>query len=216
MTGVLDVHTATAEQLKQWNIQELPCIEFESDLFRQVDADSHTASTSDPTTAPCKRTVRRFAFNDHPGLVLLANVLTFSQQISLARHCLVEWAEPPNKTNLTAHHGPIENLFARAIRNNEEKDCEKLLENRRWTTLGSTHSHNATVATEFNGFFVLPLGYQYDWTARVYNEDDFVPMPSTLCQLSAELAELAWKKIDEKEQQEYVAEAVIVNYYQNK
>ena len=145
--------------------------------------------------------VGRYKFVKHPGLMLLRNVFTAEQQIALAQLCLTTWSEPPNKSNLTAQHGTLHHLFDKAVQHGDAENNEtklnnqpqtkkltnrQLLEKRRWTT----------------------LGYQYDWTARVYDEDDFVAMPPLLCQLSDELVQLA-----DKNAPEYVGEAVIINFY---
>jgi hypothetical protein len=87
--------------------------------------------------------VRRFTFESHPGLVLLSGALTRAMQVKLARAALIDWVDPPNRTNLSSDHdaAALTRLFERA---ELDGDCaaSALLPLRRWTT----------------------LGYQYDWT----------------------------------------------------
>jgi len=125
--------------------------------------------------------VRRFTFAQHEGLVLLSGALSPCEQLRLARRAFVDYAEPPNQSNLSAGHdaASLSRLFVRSELEHDAAAAD-LLASRRWVT----------------------LGYQYDWTRRVYDEAAFEPMPRDLHTLVRSFVRTA-----------YEAEAAIVNYY---
>jgi alkylated DNA repair protein alkB family protein 1 len=59
---------------------------------------------------------------------------------------------------------------------------------------------------EFNKLRWATIGYHYDWTNKVYNENDFTPVPVDVARLSQLIASLIGFS-------NYKAEAGIVNYY---
>jgi alkylated DNA repair protein alkB family protein 1 len=145
------------------------------------------------TASPIFRgaTVRRFTFDAHPGLVLLSGALSRAMQAKLAHSALIDWVDPPNRSNLSADHdaAALSRLFERAELDGESAALQ-LLPLRRWTT----------------------LGYQYDWSARTYDESQFVPMPRDLYDLIAELVQCNNQAAGVADRP-FASEAVIVNYY---
>jgi alkylated DNA repair protein alkB family protein 1 len=131
--------------------------------------------------------VRRFTFAQHEGLVLLSGALLPCEQLRLARRAFVDYAEPPNQSNLSASHdaASLSRLFVRSELEHDAAAAD-LLASRRWVT----------------------LGYQYDWTRRIYDDAAFEPMPRDLHTLVLSFVRTAFG-----ESQAYEAEAAIVNYY---
>jgi alkylated DNA repair protein alkB family protein 1 len=160
------------------------------------------------------RRVERFVFDKHPGLMLLRNAFSPEQQLALAQLCLVDWPDNgANKTNLTRDYGHVPHLFEHANGLVTTESGEKATEPRVVRLDSSSNNNNArqppSTAALLEKRRWTTLGYQYDWTARVYDEREFVAVPPLLFALTRELASLA--RADDAPR--YVCEAVIVNYY---
>jgi alkylated DNA repair protein alkB family protein 1 len=158
-----------------------------------IDVLSASTNTSIHETTMSFRgtSVRRFTFDARPGLVLLSGALSRTMQAKLAHSALIDWVDPPNRSNLSTDHdaASLARLFERAELENDA-NAAQLLPLRRWTT----------------------LGYQYDWSARTYDESQFVPMPRDLVTLIAELVQCN-NQVAGVSDRPYASEAVIVNYY---
>ena len=87
---------------------------------------------------------------------------TTLEQLRLAEEALREWVEPPNVSNLDAHHGPCRALWDTYLRT----PSSSLLARLSWVT----------------------LGYHYQWTARTYDLAQKSPFPGRLAAIAADLA----------------------------
>mmetsp|Transcript_13471 Transcript_13471/g.21058 ORF Transcript_13471/g.21058 Transcript_13471/m.21058 type:complete len:303 (-) Transcript_13471:46-954(-) len=70
----------------------------------------------------------------HDGLFLLPDWLSPEEQLKLARKCLIDYPEPPHRTNLLPHYGQLTNLWG-----NLPKELAEL----RWCTLGYQYDWTA-------------------------------------------------------------------------
>ncbi|XP_033101170.1 nucleic acid dioxygenase ALKBH1-like [Anneissia japonica] len=111
-----------------------------------------------------------------PGLIFIRNPFLPAYQRFWVKQCVQEFPKKPNKTNLDQNTQP-EGLHS--IWGNEE-----LIKRLRWVT----------------------LGYQYDWTNKLYYADDHVPFPADLAALAKYFAsKLGFMNFE--------PEAGIVNFY---
>lgn len=89
-----------------------------------------------------------------------------AEELRWTRAALCEWAEPPNESNLQAHHGPVTGLFDSHVRCGSRPS---LLASLSWVT----------------------LGYHYQWTSRQYEARRRSVFPPELAGLAADLARVA-------------------------
>lgn len=137
------------------------------------------------------------------GSFILKEALDRKQQIEIILTTVIDLLRNPNKTNLHCHHNDddINNMMSDIWLNsndyidqmigntNEQIDKSLVLSKVRWVT----------------------LGYQYDWTSRSYNRENYVPFPVALGRLCKELT----ASIYEQSGFTLDPEAAIVNFYQN-
>ncbi|PNX55253.1 alpha-ketoglutarate-dependent dioxygenase alkb-like protein [Trifolium pratense] len=55
-----------------------------------------------------------FSLQNHPGFYFIPGALSIEKQCDLIRESLVDFPQPPNRTNHNAIYGPIHNLFLAA------------------------------------------------------------------------------------------------------
>ncbi|XP_071962026.1 nucleic acid dioxygenase ALKBH1-like [Antedon mediterranea] len=118
-----------------------------------------------------------FKHQQCPGLIFIRNPFLHGYQRYWVKQCLEEFTKKPNKTNLDGEYSSSD-TFNNILGNKEL--CKKL----RWVT----------------------LGYQYDWTNKLYYANEYVPFPPDLAELTKYLA----KKL---EFMNFTPEAGIVNFY---
>ncbi|KAM9955842.1 hypothetical protein ACTFIW_002047 [Dictyostelium discoideum] len=154
-----------------------------------------------------------YGLQGYPGFYFIKSPFTASQQKKWIKHALEDYADPPNNNNITLFHGPIKNLW---------KNGEKELINEELKSQGKHDDDDEieqpTRPLDKNGE-PLPtyrqlldklawstLGYQYQWTPRLYSEEFYEEFPEDLQELVQKIAIAT--KFDP-----YVAEAATVNFY---
>ena len=150
-----------------------------------IDVDHPGASVREVAHAHSSlpRAARIFALRDVDGFYVVRGALSEETQLHLARRALTAWAEPPNVSNLTAHHAEsARSQLWESHRRGEPRGA--LLERLSWAT----------------------LGYHYDWTARQYSDSARGEFPAEVAELAAEIAHACGAG-------QLRAEAAIVNYY---
>ncbi|KAN0041853.1 hypothetical protein ACTFIV_004403 [Dictyostelium citrinum] len=150
-----------------------------------------------------------YGLQGYPGFYFIKSPFTAPQQKKWIKHALEDYADPPNNNNITLFHGPIKNLW---------KNGEKELINEELKNQGKDEIQLEPRPLDKNGE-PLPtyrqlldklawstLGYQYQWTPRLYSEEFYEEFPDDLQELVQKIAIAT--KFDP-----YVAEAATVNFY---
>ncbi|EGC35581.1 hypothetical protein DICPUDRAFT_55106 [Dictyostelium purpureum] len=128
-----------------------------------------------------------FGLKGYPGFYFIRSPFTPQQQKKWIKHGLEHYASPPNNNNLNLFYGPVHNLWEeRPLDKNGERlpTYRALLDKLAWAT----------------------LGYQYQWTPRLYTEEFYEEFPDDLQELVQKIAVAT--KFDP-----YVAEAATINFY---
>ena len=157
----------------------------------------------------------------HDGLYVLKGALSIKQQKELAYCALNESLSPPNRTNLHCHYSAedietkLQNIWLREGPELDHFDVSAKV------TSGESVFHGRKRrggAPHFEGHRLPPhltlskvrwatLGYQYDWTARSYHKEQFVPFPQRVGDISRIIAEVCEASFTMQPQ------AGIVNFY---
>ncbi|KAN0048190.1 hypothetical protein ACTA71_002585 [Dictyostelium dimigraforme] len=150
-----------------------------------------------------------YGLQGYPGFYFIKSPFTASQQKKWIKHALEDYADPPNNNNITLFHGPIKNLWKngeKEIINEELKKQGKeeiQLEER---PLDKNGEPLPTYRQLLDKLAWSTLGYQYQWTPRLYSEEFYEEFPDDLQELVQKIAIAT--KFDP-----YVAEAATVNFY---
>lgn len=136
------------------------------DFFEQHDAlantysEAHTATGDNHTNKVSDWKV--VSFKAAPGLLIIKNVFSSSDQVYWASRCLKEYSSTTYKRNIDH---PSLNLSVVDWWSESQKDGS-LVDKLRWST----------------------LGYHHDWDTKVYKEDNQSIFPTELASLSTSLA----------------------------
>eukprot|EP01041_Mallomonas_annulata_P003219 gene3219-6364_t len=130
-----------------------------------------------------------FSLSRHPGLFILCDAIPANMQLDLCLKSLRDYASEPNTTNTPECCGCWTKESPMLDDYHKEQDlCPRLpkswtLSRLRWAT----------------------LGFQYDWTNRIYNREIHIPFPDDLAAMCKDLAAAAGYTMR--------PEAAIVNFY---
>lgn len=136
-----------------------------------------------------------YSISNLPGFFIIPNALTDLGQHFWMLRCLKQLPNVPHKCNLDLHlTAPREedsSLF------DESKDVfEK-----------SSKQRSDLYSLAIYKLRWVTLGYHYDWTSKIYQDDDFTPFPLDMGDLARYIASAIGYSDD------YRAEAAIINYY---
>ncbi|XP_054806886.1 alpha-ketoglutarate-dependent dioxygenase alkB isoform X2 [Prosopis cineraria] len=167
-----------------------------------------------------------FSLENRPGFYFLPGPLTVEEQCTLIKESLIDFPQPPNRTNHNAIYGPIHDLFLAA------KEGKVLVEDNSPISSSKAKPHNINgVGKEWKFYSEnaeslrscksvsasallrklrwSTLGLQFDWSKRNY--DVSLPhnkIPDALSELAKQLAKPALPV-----GVEFQPEAAIVNYF---
>ena len=143
-----------------------------------------------------------YSIKDAEGLLFIKNLWSVDEQIKWSTQSLKRFIEPPNKTNLTPYYlkEDLENLLDKSIE--YVKNTDKI------TLKKEKLSNKMTPVKLLDALRFSTLGYQYDWTRRVYPPEDYVPFPENLGDEVKRISK-------ECGFQHYTPEAAIVNFYKS-
>ncbi|KAJ2956065.1 hypothetical protein NQZ79_g8042 [Umbelopsis isabellina] len=204
------------------------------------------------------RNLKAYIHTDVNGLIFIANPFTAAAQRKLVYHCLHNYTQSPNLSNLDAHYDiptpGVWNLHAtnrKSNNNNSDVDAIRRRESpkRQKTDDGYLNADQSNVDNQqprpdnqselkksrdsalkpsdlVKKLRWVTLGYQYNWTTKVYDFDNPVEFPREAGDLSVAVAKavegLGYKVNNEYRWQntyrgeDFIPEAGIVNYYQLK
>ncbi|KAL2332657.1 hypothetical protein Fmac_013870 [Flemingia macrophylla] len=169
-----------------------------------------------------------FSLQNHPGFYFIPGALTVEKQCSLIRESLVDFPQPPNRTNHNAMYGPIKDVFVAA------KEGRVLVEDNSDSVITSSgvgadidhggckgwvfasekdaslrKCRSVSASALLRKLRWSTLGLQFDWSKRNYDES--LPhnrIPESLCELAKQLAKPALLA-----GVEFRPEGAIVNYF---
>ncbi|ESO07556.1 hypothetical protein HELRODRAFT_123161, partial [Helobdella robusta] len=106
-------------------------------------------------------TWKGYTIANHPGLILLTDVMTSNLQKHLVKRCLNDLVKQPNKTNLDSYtkEEDIDNIFI---------NFSNLLKKLRWIT----------------------MGYHHNWDTKLYAEENKSEMPQDISELAECIAKV--------------------------
>ncbi|KAI8906908.1 hypothetical protein EDD86DRAFT_192615 [Gorgonomyces haynaldii] len=163
-----------------------------------------------------------YSFKSVPGLILFKNLLSVEQQQFLVRKSLQEWTKPPNLSNLDAHFViPPNGLWNTVL---DQPDL--LLEHRVFETRTVDEGYlridrptdpmakqkPVTCKQAMNRMRWATLGYQYNWTDKVYFYDRSPPFPQSCDAIVRSIVKMAepWTGYSPGK---WKSEAGIINFY---
>lgn len=157
------------------------------------------------------------------GIILLRNYLDHATQQQLIASSLLDWANPPNLSNLDAHfHLPAEGLFnamridscrlinRRLFDNDNPQVLDTLVINP--PTDAIKKSAPVPIGLVLNRLRWLTLGYQYNWTEKLYFFDRSPAFPENLSAILNGIVKLIEPRTGYPFSS-YRPEAGIVNFY---
>ncbi|KAK5580639.1 hypothetical protein RB653_000661 [Dictyostelium firmibasis] len=151
-----------------------------------------------------------YGLQGYPGFYFIKSPFTVSQQKKWIKHALEDYADPPNNNNINLFHGPIKNLWKNGemeIINDELiKQGKEGLTQLTERPLDKNGEQLPTYRQLLDKLAWSTLGYQYQWTPRLYSEEFYEEFPDDLQELVQKIAIAT--KFDP-----YVAEAATVNFY---
>ncbi|KAK9108494.1 hypothetical protein Syun_024505 [Stephania yunnanensis] len=172
-----------------------------------------------------------FGFEDRPGFYFIPGALSVEEQCHWIKESLLNFPQPPNRTNHTAIYGPIHQLFIEAQKKRVLIEADSLDVDVDSTDFDSINANANAPKWQFceEGCEVpkagscrsisacsllrklrwSTLGLQFDWSKRNY--DVSLPhnkFPESLHQLAKRMAVPAMS-----EKEEFRPEAAIVNYF---
>jgi alkylated DNA repair protein alkB homolog 1 len=130
---------------------------------------------------------KAFSFKNKPGLILVKNPFTSIGQRYWVKKLLKDYTKYPNPNNLLPsrfNEEVIINFWGSLNTECDEQQKRLIKKSMRWTT----------------------LGYHYDWTNKIYDENKKNEFPPDLHQLIATVADVLGFK-------DYKSEAAIINFY---
>lgn len=130
----------------------------------------------------------------YPGLMYVPNIFQEGQQYPWVWRCLSSYNCLPNKCNIDAH--------------TQRSDGKRLWNAVDWTGI-SSRREDIKQRMKDSLMYQLrwtTLGFQYDWTDKVYTERDYSPIPQELALLFQFIANALGFKA-------FKLEAGIINYY---
>ncbi|WJX33431.1 DNA-(apurinic or apyrimidinic site) lyase [Trifolium repens] len=160
------------------------------------------------------------------GFYFIPGALSIEKQCDLIRESLIDFPQPPNRTNHNAIYGPIHNLFLAAkegkvlaqenslITANEPSLDSNCRDGEEWKFTTEKEA-SLRKCKSVSGSVLLrklrwsTLGLQFDWSNRNYNVSlQHNKIPEALCELAKQLAKPALPA-----GVEFQPEAAIVNYF---
>ncbi|KAK6930810.1 Alpha-ketoglutarate-dependent dioxygenase AlkB-like [Dillenia turbinata] len=169
-----------------------------------------------------------FCLKNRPGFYFIPGALSIEEQCKWIRESLINFPQPPNRTNHNAIYGPISNLFVAAKEGrvlvkketaaaDENSDRNNdMMDEIKWefseepvTSLGGDSNKFVPASTILQKLRWSTLGLQFDWSKRNYNVS--VPhnkIPDALGQLAQRMASPAMPAGEK-----FQPEAAIVNFF---
>ncbi|KYR02611.1 alkylated DNA repair protein [Tieghemostelium lacteum] len=142
-----------------------------------------------------------YGLKGYPGFYFIPSPFTDRQQKKWVKDALEIYANPPNSTNLVPFFGKVDNLWQNAVREiRGDKDISIP------RPLDKNGKELPTYRSLLDKLTWATLGYQYQWTPRVYSEEFHEKMPEDLKDLVRKIAIAT--QFDP-----YTAEAATVNFY---
>ncbi|KAK1271065.1 Alpha-ketoglutarate-dependent dioxygenase alkB [Acorus gramineus] len=160
-----------------------------------------------------------FCFEDRPGFYFIPGALTVEEQCRWIRESLMDFPQPPNRTNHNVMYGPIHGLFD-AVRDGkvlvEAESSDTDSHSRIFVfpegseDAGQGDSRNSIAASVLlRKLRWTTLGLQFDWSKRNYDVSfPHNKIPDELCLLAKKMAAPAMPL-----EEEFRPEAAIVNYF---
>ncbi|ORX51332.1 hypothetical protein DM01DRAFT_1324507 [Hesseltinella vesiculosa] len=195
-----------------------------------------------PDTQWTPRARKAYLIKTIPGLIIIPNPFTESAQRHMIKHCLTDFAEPPNVSSLDGHY----ERPAKGVWDLYERHCQGQLTSDdpdyytvpvksnqapvptmyQDDTHNHTHKTSDAAAKRLSPTDLLrkqrwiTLGYQYNWQTKEYDLEHGLPMPDLLDQLSKTIVSAVqgvgladgWRNDYPGDQ--FKAEAGVINYYQ--
>ena len=165
-----------------------------------------------------------FQFKDFPGLLLLKNHLDLTVQKQLVKYALQDWSKAPNLSNLDAHYY----LPKQGIWNAFVEDPKQMIEHRVYQdnsaqrydeelvidppTDAMLKKKPVEIQSIMNRLRWVTLGYQYNWTEKVYFFDRSPPFPPLANDLMKEIVKTV-EPLTGYSSVDWKSEAGIVNFY---
>lgn len=151
-----------------------------------------------------------YGLKDFPGLLYIPQALSPDVQMCLAYQALTDYCEKPHATNID-----LQPPKSHETMNSDERmwDLWKLQQ------VSPTESRSRSRGKKYYCFDKLSWatsGYQYDWTARAYNEQAKSPVPSLLQEISTHFATISLQIEKGATKTNFCPSACIVNYYNEK
>ena len=173
----------------------------------------------------------------YEGAYVISQALHRRQQVELVYNALKESLAPPNRTNLHCHYAPeqietdLQDIWSKDGPKLDEFDvCEEsnvddspqldaanifigadaisdISRKKKHTNSESREGPRLPSHLTLSKVRWATLGFQYDWTARNYNNAAYVPFPAQLGELARQLASACGAGFTIK------PEAAIVNFY---
>lgn len=143
-----------------------------------------------------------YGLDGFPGFLYASQALSPDLQLELAFQSVYEFCEAPHATNIDLV---------------PPKPNEEVNPSRRMWDLWKTKSSDGEQKPyrSFQKLSWATSGYQYDWTARAYNEASKSPVPAILERASIPFAK-ASLFLEKDSELNFTASACIVNYYNEK
>ncbi|GAM17033.1 hypothetical protein SAMD00019534_002080 [Acytostelium subglobosum LB1] len=172
--------------------------------------DQSTATESPYYAHPA--TWRVYGLKDYPGFYFIPSPFSVQQQKKWIKDAIELYTEPPNSTNLTLFHGDIKQLWRNAQQEFSDIEADSRGGDKSSDTQTQTRPLDKngqelpTYRSLLDKLAWSSLGYQYQWTERIYSEDYYVQFPDDLQQLVTHIA-------SSTRYTPYVAEAATINFY---
>ena len=172
-----------------------------------------------------------YSFRRFPGLFLMKNVLPKDLQKTIVKESLVEYARPPNLTNLDAHfvlpasgiwneyskHIPNQTLRRRdlnhsSIEKAELSDSAGSLVIDAPTDPMSSPNKDELLSKLMNRLRWVTLGFQYNWTLKEYYMDRSPTFPPLIQDITNDVIGFM-QQLTEYPLEKWRPEAGIINFY---
>ncbi|XP_061338734.1 alpha-ketoglutarate-dependent dioxygenase alkB [Gastrolobium bilobum] len=168
-----------------------------------------------------------FSLQNRPGFYFIPGALSIEKQCSLIRESLIDFPQPPNRTNHNVIYGPIHNLFVAAkdgkvlveenypVTSSEPGTDIGYIDGKEWKFITEKEEPLRRKCRSISASALVrklrwsTLGLQFDWSKRNY--DVSLPhnkIPEALCELAKQLSQPALPA-----GVEFKPEAAIVNYF---
>lgn len=160
-----------------------------------------------------------FCLDDHPGFCFVPRAIGAEEQAHWIKESLLNFPQPPNRTNHNAIYGAMSNIFNAARNGDVLVECSSCNDDGssspgpRWMFSeevdGSSTCKSIPASVLLRKLRWSTLGLQFDWSRRNYNT--LLPhnkIPDSLCQLAKRMADVALP-----DGEGFQPEAAIVNYF---